>query len=280
LRTPPVRAGDATVGHEIPPGLSVRPRKRRIFGVDLYFREGWDELLSLDADPERLVAAVRQHAVVLLKPDAVAGRRLHAALDWIAGQGMAVVAAEPCRLDRHAVRALWEYQWNIATRERMVVTEAYMQLSPLLVLLVRAPAGPVPATVLVSDRKGPADPAGLRPGQLRHALGSRNYVVNGVHSTDEPADVVRELSVLLTPEQRSRAAGALVGGRAADAGAVVDALYAEVPPVDLGPGGAAAGTSPAPGDGWDRVLADSGRLRLSEDGLARILPGVALSEWA
>lgn len=251
-------------GHEIPAGLTMRRRKRLVYGADLYFREGWAELSEHRPDPAALVAAVGRHAVLLLKPDAVAARRLAAALDWVAGQGFAVAAAEPCRPDRYVLRALWEYQWNIATRERMALTEAYFALGPSLLLLLRGPDRPVPATVLLADRKGSADPAGVRPGHLRHVLGSRDHVVNGAHCTDEPADVVRELSVLLDPEPRARVAAALLDGRDADPGPAVDAVYAATPDAD---------------PRWPDLLARTARMRLNEDGLERILPGVPATDW-
>lgn len=251
-------------GHDIPAGLTVRDRKRRLYGADLYFKEGWAELSAHEPDAAALAAAVRRHAVLVLKPDAVAGRRLGAAVGWLADQGFTVAAAEPCRPDRHVLRALWTYQWNIATRERTALTEAYFGLGTSLLLLVSGPVRPVPATVRLSDLKGSADPAGVRPGQLRHVLGSRDHVVNGVHSTDEPADVVRELSVLLDPEPRARAVAALVGGATADPGPAVAAAYAQTPEND---------------PRWADLLAGTARMRLNEDGLERILPGVSAAEW-
>ena len=133
-----------------------------------------------------------------------------------------------------------------------------------LLLLVRGPDRPVPATVLLADRKGPADPSGLRPEHLRWVLRSTDYVVNGAHTTDEPADVVRELSVLLDPVPRARVAVALVRELEADPGPAVAAAYRDTRPDD---------------PRWAALLAGTARMRLSEDGLVRILPGVPAEDW-
>ncbi|MFJ9556044.1 hypothetical protein ACIRPH_19675 [Nocardiopsis sp. NPDC101807] len=76
--------------------------------------------------------------------------------------------------------------------------------SMLLLLRDTAYDGVVPAAVRIADLKGSANPAARLPGQLRTRLEPPNPVINFVHVADEPADVVRELGILLDRPQRRR----------------------------------------------------------------------------
>jgi hypothetical protein len=195
-----------------------------LFAVDSYFRDAWEDLRPLPEGDVDLV--LRRHALLLLKPDAVAGRRLLPALDWLAAHAAVVVAARRLDLGRHHARAMWQYQWNVATRDRRDLADQLLAAGSSLLLLLRLPAGGVPATVVLSSAKGPADPAGRRPGQLRERLGDGNFLLNYVHAADEPADLVRELGVLLDSRQRRAVLAEMLAG--ADAGARALALAGEL----------------------------------------------------
>lgn len=215
--------------------LSRRSDKRALFGADSYFRDGWEDACgSLDA--AELDSFVSTYATILVKPDAVAARRAKATIDWLADYGATIVAAERCRLTPHVIRALWQYQWNLATRDRRDLADLLMPATESLLIVVRAPVvGDVPFTVTLSEAKGPADPRGRRPGQLRYALGNENYLLNFVHTTDEPADMVRELAILLDPSTRTSVYRAIRAGVDVQSAArrEVEILYRQTPVQDL-----------------------------------------------
>jgi hypothetical protein len=228
--------------------LSVIRSKRALFAVDTYFRDSWEDLCELP--PDGIEPILRHHALLLLKPDAVVGRRLDAALAWLGEQGT-VVAAEPVRLDRHTARAMWQYQWNVASRDRRDLADLIAHGGGehgrgehglgehgrgehpggelggnALVLIVRMPADVRPATVRLSAAKGPADPERREPWQLRHRLGNDNFLLNFVHTADEPADLVREIGVLFDAAERRRLYRHLLRG--ADATGTAQARIAEL----------------------------------------------------
>ena len=207
--TPEVLIG-ADHAEPLAASLSALPVKRALFAVDSYFRDGWDDLLEVVPEPSALL---HTHATLLLKPDAVAGRRLEAALDWLLEQGALVVAAERIRLDRHTTRAMWWYQWNVATRERRELADALVTAGESLLLVARLPDAPTPATLRLSNLKGPADPAKREPWQLRQRLDNDNFLINFVHTADEPADLVREFGILLDGPDRRRLSRRTPGGR-------------------------------------------------------------------
>ncbi|AUY53120.1 nucleoside-diphosphate kinase [Streptomyces sp. CB01881] len=224
----PIDFGTGRLGDEIPAWLSVQPMKRRFYGLDLYFREGWEDLAA--AGPAEVVRGwLDRHTVLLCKPDAVVGRELETVFEWLARHDARVVAAEITSGGRHVIRALWEFQWNIATRDRRDVTELFMERTPMLLLVVRMPAGALPASVRMAGLKGSANATDRAPHQLRSSLTTTNYILNGVHSPDEPADVVRELSVLLDERQRRRVIQAIRTGSEESPRAKAERLYAQTP---------------------------------------------------
>ncbi|GAA2634879.1 nucleoside-diphosphate kinase [Paractinoplanes durhamensis] len=216
-------------GPPFPAGLTRDPAKERYFGTDSYFLDAYDQL----ADPIGFAAG---HALLLLKPDAVASRSIWPVLDWVRTSGFRIVASRRFAMTRGAVRAMWHYQLNRATPARSRLADALCTASDSMVLLLSLPDDDrVPPSVALSDRKGPADPARRTPGQLRYRLGDHGFLLNLVHASDEPADVLRELGILLdVDERRELIQQALPGADRHDAAtALADRLYADSPAHDL-----------------------------------------------
>lgn len=198
---------DRPFGDAISPALSCDPRKRTLFGSDTYFLESVEQLGTLTADVDGFL---HRHAALLLKPDAVVSRQLPTTVDWLARNGFRIVAAERTRLTRTVVRSLWYFQWNLATPERRRLADLFTDSCDSVVLIVRqdadgAEAPPsAPASVVLTERKGPTDPRARVPGQLRHETGRYSYLLNLVHTPDEPADVARELGIYFDSGLRRR----------------------------------------------------------------------------
>lgn len=184
----------------LPAELTADPDKRAWYTEDTYLQESLGQLRTLTDDASSFA---RRHAVLLCKPDAVLARRLTPAIDWLEHNGFQIVSARRITLTRHVVRALWYFQWNIASPERRRCADRLVAAADSLVLVVRGPEQDEPASVLLTERKGPTDPARREPGQLRHLLGRYSYLLNLVHTPDEPADVLRELGVYFAETERA-----------------------------------------------------------------------------
>lgn len=223
----------AAYGPPFPEGLTHDPDKQRYHGTDSYFLEAYEQLSTLTPDPVRFAY---EHAMLLMKPDAVASRSIERVLEWLREANFRIVAVRRLRMRRESVRAIWRYQLNRATPQRCLLADALCEQSDSLVILAR-PTEPVdvPATVALSVNKGPADPARRRPGQLRARLGDFGFLLNLVHASDEPADLVRELGILLDHRERR----VLIGQALANTdqhdqtAAIARELYAAHPPHDL-----------------------------------------------
>jgi hypothetical protein len=181
--------------------LTLARGKQAAFATDVYFRESWVDLVDMLGDePAQLLEPL---ALLSFKPDGVVGRRMTPTLEFLLGRGFVPVALARVRLNRHSMRALWRYNWDVYPADRLALATLMHSSADGLVLLLRdtAAAG-VPGSVRLSALKGPAAPEQRVEGQLREALRPPNAVVNFVHVADEPADLVRELGIFLARAER------------------------------------------------------------------------------
>ncbi|GGU98381.1 hypothetical protein GCM10010260_38280 [Streptomyces filipinensis] len=299
----PAHLTDPPHGMPVSPLLTCHPAKQRLYGADTYFQESYDQLAALTAD---VTGFAHRHAALLLKPDAVVARRLEAAVDWLTGRGFRIVGAAVTRLTRTMIRALWYFQWNLATSHRRRLAALFLEDADALVLLVRPERDlDIPASVELTRRKGPTDPDARRPGQLRHLLGRHSYLLNLVHTPDEPADVLRELAVHFDDTARDRLFRSALADedRTANALELTGRLYAATKPRDLEFAPAVerlrhtvsrhGGAAPAAPrellesawergiglDPWDQVIVGSTVLPMRVPGRAPVLDGADVATW-
>ncbi|MEC3918570.1 nucleoside-diphosphate kinase [Nocardia sp. CDC160] len=205
---------------------ALTPSKEKVdaYLADTYVLETVDQAQALGIDVERFS---HEHSLLLLKPDAIVARAVDPTLEWLAANEFQVVDARRVVVDRHVARALWYFAWNIASPERRRLADLLVGISDVLVLVVRGPVGELPTPVRLAEAKGATDPRKRRPGDLRYLLGRHNYLLNLVHSPDDPADVLRELAIYFDEHTRADVfARALEGrGRSGDAAALGRELY-------------------------------------------------------
>jgi len=215
---------------EVGEQLTLLPDKRRLFAIDTYFREAYTELGSAETE-------LRHAAVVVFKPDALAGRRIAPCLELLRAHGFRPVAARTFTYDRLLIRETWRYQFNVASDDRIDVVDLLLTAAPSLMTLLwdERPVGGCPASVRLGALKGPSDPALRSPGQLRYELGVVTALFNFIHTPDEPADVVRDLGLLLDRADRRRLVDELRArrDRASELRELVAALERAQPPHDL-----------------------------------------------
>ncbi|PXX60183.1 nucleoside diphosphate kinase [Nocardia tenerifensis] len=213
---------------ELLAALTPQPEKVAAYAGDTYLLETVEQLDRLGVDAAKFA---RQHSMLLLKPDAIVARSVEPTLEWLADNGFQVVSAVRVAVDRHFARALWYYAWNIASPERRRLADLLVGISDVLVLVVRGDDAELPVPVRLTEAKGATDPRKRKPGELRHLLGRHSYLLNLVHSPDDPADVLRELAVYLDEPRRAKviAEATAAADRSADALALASDLYSRTP---------------------------------------------------
>ncbi|WP_433386931.1 nucleoside-diphosphate kinase [Micromonospora sp. KLBMP9576] len=244
-------------------GLTADPAKREAYRYDTYLREGlrW---FARSADP----GCPEDVTFVVLKPDAVAGRRCDLILDLLRERGWSPVAATVMRFDPLLTRELWRYQFNAASEQRIAVVDHLLGSGPSLLVLLRdiVRPGGLPASVRLTAAKGAAEPRAARASDLRTRIGRVNGLFNFIHTADDPADVIRELQLFSYRTGWDWCRRSLVRPSAATTGAgqqdtwlrdLLAEVTAEIPAHDLDLS-ASLGRIATRDDRWARLARDHG----------------------
>lgn len=184
---------------------------------DVYYLEARDAVVDAGIDPDEFA---RRHALLLLKPDAAITGAMRPAVSWLLDQGYRITGAYPVQLTRLHLRALWYGNWHRATPQRRRLADRLAGLSESVLLVVTHPDDDIAVSARLTAQKGPADPALRQPGQLRSVLSAGTYLLNLVHSTDGPDDVLRELGVLFAEPELSEVVLGCAAARDASAWAL------------------------------------------------------------
>ncbi|MEU3662045.1 nucleoside-diphosphate kinase [Streptomyces sp. NPDC032940] len=191
--------------------LTRIPTKAGLYEREIYFREGLADAEEILGD--RFGELIRSTALLMLKPDGLLTGKLAPILDFLADQRFTPVAAQHVEFTPVLWREMWRYQLTSATLDRLVVTGHVYATGPCLLLFVRDDApSPIPAAVRLSGLKGSSDPDTRSPDSLRARLRLTNRIINHVHVADEPADLLREIGLLLSPAERRRILRAVADG--------------------------------------------------------------------
>jgi hypothetical protein len=219
--------------------LTTVEQKYQQFSAECYFRESWDTVVR--ALTNKTLHSLQRIAMLVVKPEAVLGRKGKDIFDYMEQHGFEAIVAHPFRYDRHKAREIWRFQWNIATLDRLQLGDLLHGSADALIVLFadeRRELG-IPGSVRLAGLKGSSLPWERNSQHLRTHLGALNRMVVFVHCSDEPIDIVRELGILLHPAELrdvyGRVAAALNGRRFDDIDSAVNTLYARFPaqPLDI-----------------------------------------------
>ncbi|WP_331755736.1 nucleoside-diphosphate kinase [Streptomyces sp. NBC_01643] len=175
--------------------LSALPQKFDIHGNDTNFRESWHA--ALGAARGGVFDLLQRTAVLILKPETILSRRSGRCIEYMNQNDFLPVHAEIVQLTPSITRDIWRHQLNIATLDRVHVSDIVNSQSESLMVFFADISSrlEMPASVRLGHLKGSANPAERGPGHLRDALNSPNRVLTMIHCPDEPSDIVRELGV-------------------------------------------------------------------------------------
>jgi hypothetical protein len=182
--------------------LTKSTRKRQLYEIDLAFREGWkwaNEVLHDDRSE-----VLERTALLLIKPDGLVSGRLGTIVDYVLTKGFQIAALEVVKLGRLQWREMWRYQMTMATLDRIAVNDLILQGDSLLLGLRGTLNISIPASVYLTSLKGVSDISKQKDDCLRRLLNQPNQMFSLFHVADEPADILRELTILLPPLKLQR----------------------------------------------------------------------------
>jgi len=208
--------------------LTTLPQKFALHGSDAFFRESWGTAADVLAD--RAAPLFQRLAILTMKPDMILTRRVAGCLRYMVDHGFRPVHAERFTYTRSTTRELWRYQWNVATLDRIQVSDLVHYRTPAMTVFFLDTTSPltVPAAARLTTLKGSAFPSARQDFHLRTVLGAPNRVMVLAHCPDEPMDIVRELGIVF---DRGRLANMYrILGRALDSAAGRD-VNADIEPL-------------------------------------------------
>ncbi len=212
---------------DIPGALTKSPLKAFHYSQECYFREAWRDLEEGDVSRHR---ALERLTFVLFKPDGLVAHSVSRTLGALRRHDFVPIAHSRVQFDRLMIRELWRFELNLATLSRLDTIDRLLTVSPSLLVLLRDDSRtPGTAAERLSALKGPSLLHLRKDFHLRHAIGARDGLLNFIHTPDEPADVVRELGVLLDREQRRQ----LLSGPKSREGLEGEAFWHALPSHDL-----------------------------------------------
>ena len=183
--------------------LTMLPRKGQLYRVETFLREAWNDACGIFG--AETIVTLHGTAMLMLKPELFAARRHEIVLNFVMRHGFRPVAFATLTLTRLMAHEIWRYQWNKATTERVQLATAMAMAGPSILVIFRdeEPAPAVPASVRLWSLKGAADPRSRKGDELRSAIPVRNRMIGFVHTSDEPADMLREIGIVLDVEERA-----------------------------------------------------------------------------
>jgi hypothetical protein len=158
------------------------------------------------AGPDAAVAD--RVALALLTPGCFAAGQARAALALFADAGFVPAYAQLVAFEPDLITRVWadSLPGIQPPDRRIVVYDLLLAAESLLLVLVDPTAGPeAPAAERLAAAKGHSDPARTGPDAFRARLGAANRVINLMHCAATTADAVRELALLLSPDDLATA---------------------------------------------------------------------------
>jgi nucleoside diphosphate kinase len=133
---------------------------------------------------------------VLFTPDATTTGVYQEAIARLEAARLRFVAFRWLRVDRELVGRLYSQHRSadqVCSREAELTDRLFCMDYSLAALLRAAPGlGERPVSAVVTALKGPSEPGGRRPHQLRVILGSDNPIVKFLHASDSSHHTLRE----------------------------------------------------------------------------------------
>lgn len=191
--------------------LTRNPTKSHLYSREPFFREAYEDFQVVLV--AQTGASLLRHGLVVIKPEGLSLGVTSAVLDFYLANGFEVVAASPVTFTPVAWRALWTYQMTQASLDRLMVMDLMNAGEGIALLLAaRDPSG-LPGAVRLTELKGPAKLEDQAENCLRRVIRQPNRVFTLVHTTDEPADLVRDCGIFFGPSARRALARAMLANR-------------------------------------------------------------------
>lgn len=184
--------------------LTTDAKKIALYSNEHYFREASSDLSNYLSRGK--LSVLHRTCAMIIKPGAIASNNVDVIVSYLEEHKFQPLFFRKIHLSRYVCREIWRYQWNVATVDRIAVSDLLFTATESLWIVLKdiSQQIEIPASVRLSSLKGSPQLVERSEGDLRSVLRSPNRLLTFVHVPDEPADMIRELGVIFDREERCK----------------------------------------------------------------------------
>lgn len=178
--------------------LTLSEKKSELYCRDLYYELSYS--IAIDVLKDRFLKTIWSIGLLIIKPEAERLGRIPLILELLSSNGYEIVRTLKTEIAAVQTTEIWKYQWSAASMDRINTNINLMKMEPSYVLILKNPRYAVsqscPLSMILTEQKGSADAKFRNESHFRTALKPLNMILNYIHTSDEPMDVIRELGIL------------------------------------------------------------------------------------
>lgn len=139
-----------------------------------------------------------RYGLMLIKPDALMMGKISEIFSILQEAGYELIYYVRKNIGSARSAELWKFSWVNASLECILVNQKLFSMHDSLILILRThDTSKKSACEMLTDLKGSAIESKRKPYQIREKIKPINYVLNYVHTSDDPDDFLREIGILL-----------------------------------------------------------------------------------
>ena len=137
------------------------------------------------------ISILSSYALMIVKPETIVFQKL----------GI-IIYCKKENINGAQIISLWEWSWDNATIERILLNQKLFELSYSLVLILKYVGNKnCIASEYLTFLKGSSNIEIREKGSFRDILKSSNFLINFIHTSDDVENFIREIGVLFSSDE-------------------------------------------------------------------------------
>lgn len=148
------------------------------------------------------ISILSSYALMIVKPETIVFQKLGILLKLIKMNDFIIIYCKKENINGAQIISLWEWSWDNATIERILLNQKLFELSYSLVLILKYVGNKnCIASEYLTFLKGSSNIEIREKGSFRDILKSSNFLINFIHTSDDVENFIREIGVLFSSDE-------------------------------------------------------------------------------
>lgn len=166
---------------------------------DVFFKNSFriaNKILTND------ISILSSYALMIVKPETIVFQKLDILLKLIKMNDFIIIYCKKENINGAQTISLWEWSWNNATIERILLNKKLFELSYSLVLILKYVGNKkCIASEYLAFLKGSLNIEIREKGSFRDILKSSNFLINFIHTSDDIENFIREIGIFFSSDE-------------------------------------------------------------------------------